>query len=293
MATLELKEIAKFLGLSYRIARLPSTLCFTSASLVGSILASMTFDLRIFLALLFSGFSTSFAFIFNDIFDAELDRSAGINRNPVSTGEVSFGRGISLALIFLMASIAIIPFLCYENRFLGLIVIFLYTTYSWLIRAKARPVLDVVYHGLSLAILGMIGYLEYGSFDETCLLFGFLAFFLSATSQLLQEVRDYETDRKMVKTTAIQLGKKASLILCLLFLSFAQAIFFLLLFFEAFPFGILFLSPLAYLIIAPIIRAVRNEGYEKEALEDIGRRRHILILICIIFLILWKMEIEL
>ncbi|MBS7609572.1 UbiA prenyltransferase family protein, partial [Candidatus Bathyarchaeota archaeon] len=131
-----------------------------------------------------------------------------MTRNPVYTGEVSFRRSIAFALLFLMASLTTLPFLCYENRFLGQILIFLYATYSWLIRAKARHVLDVIYHGLSLAILATIGYLEYGGFDGTCLLFGFLVFFLSATSQLLQEVRDYETDRKMLKTTVIQLGKK-------------------------------------------------------------------------------------
>ncbi|MBS7609571.1 hypothetical protein KEJ19_03245, partial [Candidatus Bathyarchaeota archaeon] len=78
-----------------------------------------------------------------------------------------------------------------------------------------------------------------------------------------------------------------------LFLLFALAIFFVLLFFEAFPLGILLLSPLAYLIVAPIIRAIRNEGYEKEALDKIRRRRHILILLCVAFLILWKLYIGL
>jgi 4-hydroxybenzoate polyprenyltransferase len=241
---------------------------------------------------MFSAFSTSFAFIINDIFDEELDRSAGIRRNPLSTGEISPRMGLPLALIFLFASLSIIPLLCFENRLLGLALVFLYATYSWHIRAKARPPLDILYHGLCLALLGMMGYLEYGSFDMTCFLFGSLAFFLSATSQILQEVRDYETDRKMLKTTVTQLGKKKSLILSLLFLASAQGMFFLLLLHDAFPLGILILSPFAYFIVAPIIRAIHKVGYEKEELEEIRRRRLFLILLAITFLILGRLNLD-
>lgn len=235
---------------------------------------------------MFSAFSTSFAFIINDLSDAELDRSAGVLRNPVSTGELSWGRCISLALSFLIVSLVTLFFLRFQNQLLGLVVILLYFTYSWLVRAKARPALDISYHGLCLAILTTIGYLEFRPFDITCFLLASLVFLLSATSQILQEVRDYETDRKMVTTTVTLLGKKISLILCLAFLASAFAIFLLLLFYSVFPLEILLLSPLAYFIIAPIIRAANNEEYEDRMLREIRENRLILIAISIAFLIL-------
>jgi len=208
-------------------------------------------------------------------------------RNPVSTGELSLGRCISLALSFLLASLVTLFSLSLQNQLLGLAVIFLYFTYSWLVRAKARPVLDISYHGLCLAILATIGYAGYRPFDITCFLLASLVFLLSATSQILQEVRDYETDRKMVKTTVTLLGKRMSLILCLAFFASAFAIFLLLLFYDVVPLEILLLSPLAYFIIAPIIRAIHNEEYE-DMLREIRKKRLILIAILIAVLILGR-----
>ncbi len=175
--------------------------------------------------LIFSVFSTTFAFVVNDLSDVKLDRSAGVLRNPVSTGELSLGGIISLALSFLLVSLASLFFLSLQTRLLGLVVIFLYFTYSWLVRAKARPILDIVYHGLCPAILTIMGYTKYRSFDATCFILASMVFFISAMSQILQEVRDYETDRKMIKTTVTLLGKRRSLILCLAFCTSALTIF--------------------------------------------------------------------
>ena len=94
----------------------------------------------------------------NDLSDAEFDRSAGVIRNPVSTNELSRGKSIFLALFLLLVSVAALPPLSQRNQLLGLVVVFLYLTYSWLVRAKARPILDVVYHGLYLANLAVMGF---------------------------------------------------------------------------------------------------------------------------------------
>jgi len=90
----------------------------------------------------------------------------------------------------------------------------------------------------------------------------------------------------MVKTTVTLLGKRMSLILCLAFLASAFAIFLLLLFYGVIPLEILLLSPLAYFIIAPIIRAIHNEEYEDRMLREIREKRLILIAILIAVLIL-------
>jgi 4-hydroxybenzoate polyprenyltransferase len=263
-------------------------LCFTSATVVGAILSSSIVDSRMVWLLMFSAFSAAFGFVVNDLSDAELDRSAGVLRNPFSKGELSRGRGIMLAIFLFLVSMMPLFSLSLKSQLLGLVVIFLYFTYSWILRAKAWPILDIVYHGSWLAILATMGYAEYRSFNVVCLLLASLVFFLSAVSQILQEVRDYETDRKTVRTTVTLLGRKRSLVLCLAFFMSALAIFLLLLFYSVFPFEILLLSPLAYLIVAPIIQAIDNEEYEDVMLKKIRERRLIIIATLIVTLILTK-----
>jgi len=282
------KEFVAVMKASYRAIRFSSVLCFTSATLVGAILTGSRLDLGIIWLLLFSVSSTSFAFIINDLSDAELDRSAGILRNSVSTGELSYGRCILLALSFLLVSLASLPFLNFQNQLIGLLGIFLYFTYSWGLRAKARPILDILYHGLGLAILATMGYLGYSTFNFACLLLASLVFLLSATSQVLQEIRDYETDIKKVKTTVTLLGKRLSLIICLAFLSLASTIFCLLLFYAVLPLEILLLSPLAYFIVAPLIRTIRNEKYQDNMLREIKKARLIFIGALLAFLISYR-----
>lgn len=248
-------------------------------------MASSIIDSKMVWLLMFSAFSTAFGFVINDLSDAELDRSAGVLRNPFSTGELSNGKGIILAVFLLLVSTMALSSLNLKNQLLGLIVIFLYFTYSWIVRAKARPILDVAYHGFSLAILATIGYAEYRSFNIVSLLLASLVFFLSVISQILQEVRDYETDRRVVRTTAILLGKKKSLILCLAFFTSAIMITIILLFYGTIPFEILLLSPLAYFIMVPIIQAIRNDEHES-MLRKIRERRLIMIAALIVTLIL-------
>ena len=281
-----LRKIAEFLKASYRAIRVSSVLCFTSATIVGAVLAGSLINLRTVWLITFSLFSAAFAFVINDLSDAELDRSAGVLRNPVSTGDLSLRGGISLTFLLLLVSVAALLSLSLQSQLLGLVVISIYFTYSWGVRAKARPVFDIAYHGLGPAIFATIGYIEYRPFDVTCFFLASLVFLLSAISQILQEVRDYETDRKMVKTTVTLLGKKLSLILCLVFFVFAFVLLFLLLFYGVVPFSILLMSPLAYFIVAPIIRAIVNEEYENRMLRDIKEKRLILIAILIVALIL-------
>ena len=238
--------------------------------------------------LMFSAFSTAFGFVVNDLSDAELDRSAGVIRNPVSTGELSSGRCISVALILLFVSLVALSSLSFMNQLLGLVVIFLYFTYSWLVRAKTRPMLDIAYHGLCLAILATMGYMEYRPFDVDCLLGVSIVFLLSAMSQVLQEVRDFETDRNMIRTTVIFIGKRRSLILCLAFFASAFSIFLLLLSNGAVPLEVLLLSPLTYFIIAPITQATFNEDHVDRMLREIREKRLIMVALLIAALILGR-----
>jgi 4-hydroxybenzoate polyprenyltransferase len=149
---------------------------FTSAAFAGVVLAGSPIGLRVIWLLIFSISSATLGFVTNDLLDAELDRSAGVTRNPVSTGQLSRRGSIIAALLFLLVSLAALPSLSPQNQLLGLLVLFLYFTYSGLIRAKTRPVLDIVYHGLCLAILATMGYTVYRPFNFVSLLFASIVF---------------------------------------------------------------------------------------------------------------------
>ena len=282
----DFKASANLLGVIYETIRLPSTLAFTSAAFAGAVLTGSPIGHRVIWLLIFSMSSAAFGFVVNDLFDAEHDRSVGATRNPVSTGQLSRRGSIALALFFLLVSLAALSSLSLQNQLLGLVVVFLYLTYSGLLRAKARPVLDIVYHGLCLAILATMGYTVYVPFNFVCLLFASIAFLLSSMSEILQEVRDYETDRGMIMNTVIFLGKRRSLVLCLaLFMSTFPFLSILILRGVLSP-VILILSPLAYFILAPIVRAIINEEYEGKMLRAISQKRLIMIALLIVALVL-------
>jgi len=280
--------LTKFLGTIYKTIRFHSILGFSSVVLIGAIFAGSSIDLEIVWPLIFSAFNAAFGFVVNDLSDAELDSLSDVIRNPVSTNELSKGKALSVALFFLLGSIVSLSFLSLQNQSLGLVVIFLSLTYSWIIRAKARPILDIAYHGLVLAILATIGYTEYGPLDVKCLIYVSIVFLLSSMSQILQEIRDYKTDRTMIMTTVTLLGKRRSLILCLALIISTFPLVILLLLKGVVPFELLILSPLVYFIIAPITRAIINEAYEEKMLREIRERRLIIIGILITALILGR-----
>ena len=86
-----------------------------------------------------------------------------------------------------------------------------------------------------------------------------------------QEVRDYETDKKVIVTTVTLLGKKRSLVLCLTLFTFTFSFLLLLIIKGAVSLEIFILSPLTYFIMAPITRAIINEEYEEKMLREIER----------------------
>jgi len=279
---------SEFLGAIYRAVRFSSILCFTSTTFVGAILANSIIDSRILWLLMFSASTTSFGFVVNDLSDAELDRSANVLRNPFSTGDLSRNRGIMISCFLFLVSLASLSSLSIQNQLFGIVVIFLYFTYSWIVRAKARPILDILYHGSCLAILATMGYVEYRCLDLASLLLASLVFFLSSISQILQEVRDYDSDRKTIRTTTALLGKKRSLILCLAFYAFVLTIFISLISYGVVPFEILLLTPTVYFYIPPFIKSIINEEYEDKMLKRIRGSRLLIIGAIITILILWR-----
>lgn len=261
----------------FELSRFKSTLKFVLATVSGLIIAYPNIDFSVIPLLLFTGFSTAFGFVINDISDVEVDKLAGKARNPIVTGKISETTGTLLASYYLLAALLALHFLSSHNQMLGFTVLFLYYTYSFIVRAKAKPFLDVIYHSVCLAIFPLMAYTQYRPVDNTCLLLAGAIFLLSGMSQLLQEVRDYESDRKIIKTTVILLGKRTALTLCLAFFMSAFTAFLISPLYGIVPYELLLLSPLAYFIAAPIFKTIRDETHQDNMIKEIKQKTTLIV----------------
>ena len=265
-----------------KILRPRTFFLFLIISPLGSIMASLGNVFEGIISMTFSGLITAFGLVLNDVEDTELDALAGKNRNPIAFGELSKRSGYLIALTFLLLSISMMPFLNSYNKILGLIVTFLFYSYSSGIRAKSKPILDIAYHGLCLAIFAVMGYVSQRPPDIPCLLFSAVIFFLSSVSQILQEIRDWDFDRKMIETTVTKLGKRYSLVLCLVFFSIVYGLFATAFLHRILPLEYLLLSPLTYFVISPIVLTIRDMKRLDDTIRLINNRVPILAVILIV-----------
>lgn len=150
------------------LIRFKTTLNFALTTISGLVLAYPNIDFLAIHLLLFTGFSTAFAFAINDISDVKVDKLVKKVRNPIVTEKITRRRSILLSSLFILVALLALSFLSFHNWLLGLAVIFIYSTYSFLMRAK--PVLDVIYHSAGLSFFTLMGYVQYKPVDVHCLL---------------------------------------------------------------------------------------------------------------------------
>jgi 4-hydroxybenzoate polyprenyltransferase len=213
-------------------------------------------DIRLLTVLLANCLTVGYAFMINDIEDAEDDKHEPIRaeRNAVAMGEISpsqawlasFATAGLAAVLFALSGWA--AFIC------GMVTLILAHLYSWKpVRLKALPIVDLVSHVLMLAALLMLApYLVYKSqmvLEVWCLLAAVTA--ISAYGQLYNQVRDYEADRAAgLKNTASILGKSVTQGLSYLSIGVAVLGFAVPILREAFPIwlaGVLVaIAPIAY-----------------------------------------------
>ena len=168
--------------------------CYLVSALACAFVARYPIDSRILPVLLFVAVSSIFGFVTNDIADAELDRKAGKLRNPVASGDLSVAAAWTLVLAFLGGAALSIYLLSFLNRLLGILVIMLFGGYSFGLRAKARPGLDVFCHASWNAIYGVMAYSVYHPIDFVGAGLSGMLFLLSMLAELVNEIRDHDSD---------------------------------------------------------------------------------------------------
>lgn len=192
-------------------------------SLVGVKLADAPLDWRLPVVLMTNFLTVCFAFMINDIEDAELDAQHPGKRlrNPVSSGELARPWAHTAAGAVAILTLLLGVLLGGWALLLVLAGLVLGWIYSWqALRLKAMPVADLISHTLMLAgIQFLVGYFSYakGSWSIWPVLAAFMLF--SAYGELYNELHDFETDRASgLHTTAVVLGRTVTQVLMYTFL---------------------------------------------------------------------------
>jgi 4-hydroxybenzoate polyprenyltransferase len=174
-----------------------------------------TLDWRLFVILVANLGAVAYAFMINDIEDADddiQDLERG-QRNPVAMNEISRSAawlasiGVAVMAAFAYAVAGWVPFI------LGVITLILAHLYSWKpVRLKARPLVDILSHALFLStLLFLVAYYIYADELGSLWILALGTFLISANGQLYNQVRDYEADRLAgLHNTASILGKRVT-----------------------------------------------------------------------------------
>lgn len=195
-------------------------------TLLGTSTGNGTFGWKLFIIIAANLLVVSFAFMINDVEDADDDavNPAKVNRNPVSAGRLSSTLGYLVS--FGAAILAFILFLYLGGLplYLGLMSLILSFLYSWkMIRLKALPFVDMICHCLMLA--GLQYLIGFTAFSPQLTGYQWFWPFLCVTSisiygELHNEIRDLKYDKKVGLThTAGVLGRRKTFLLLTMFLS--------------------------------------------------------------------------
>lgn len=195
----------------------------------------------------------AFAFMVNDLEDAEDDRFSPERaaRNPVTMGEVSRRAGWRAAGAAGAAGMGLFLAVGRATFAAGLVMAALAYLYSWQpVRLKAIPLFDVVSHVLMLSTLLFVT--AYAAYDRApsaavWLVIAALTLF-SAYGQFYNQVRDFEADRAAgLHNTAHLVGKRAVQRLGYASLAVAGGCMILAAALGAFPPGVIVISPVVIL----------------------------------------------
>ena len=112
-----------------------------------------------------------------------------------------------------------------------------------------------------------------------------LLFLSSMLMELLNEIRDHDSEKDIIRTTATAIGKRGTLKLCILILLLILSLFVSLTITGALPLILLIFSPSIIFLLKPIINAMRSEQNEQNLLPTlVSRGATIVILIFIAYL---------
>ena len=215
---------------------------------------------------------TSFAFVINDLSDVDLDRLNKKTRNPIANNRITLKEAKLIAAVLLILTLTTSYFLPTNLIYYSIALIFISITYSFFIKAKSIPLLDLIYHGLGPTIGFLMFSSLYREIDFSIIFASIIAFNLFSIIQLLQQVRDFDTDVKLIKTTTITLGEKNTIKISIVLLASLIVVLCFAILTSVYPLKSVLYIPLSYLLFEPLIKALRNKIQGKNLLHIFTRR---------------------
>ena len=155
-----------------------------------------------------------YAFSINNCFDVDTDTKnpAKVRKNPIASGELSLKAGLLLSALLATAGTGLALTTNLKAFAVYLTMILLATAYSAPPRLKARPIVDVLSHGLFFGGLPFVyGAIVDGNLSEVEVLMAIGIAIYSFALELRNHLGDYESDLMAgLKTTPIAIGKARS-----------------------------------------------------------------------------------
>jgi 4-hydroxybenzoate polyprenyltransferase len=237
-----MKLLKNFIKLSRYKEHLPFVVPLT---ILGALIAinntPLTLDFRLVTTLIANILAVSFAFMINEIEDAEDDKRDPKRalKNPIASKAID--KQTAYLGTFAVAGIAILLYFFSGKAvlFIGLLTILLAQLYSWKkVRLKAWPITDFVSHSLMLsALLIIAGYVTYSTQNNIIIsLIAFSMTLFSVYGQLYNQLRDFDMDKKAgLKNTAILLGEDRTKILMYMTLTLGLSFLLVAIYKDAFP----------------------------------------------------------
>jgi len=258
---------------------------FVAAGLMGC-LSTRRIDLRMGALLLFIAVSSMSGFVLNDLCDVEEDKLKKECRNPISAGKIGFRESSIVFIALTLLSIALLCTLTKGPSILGLITLINFWLYSWGLRLKTKPFLDLIVHGAWPALYATMGYLLYLPLDLGILSLSLILFLLSMVSQILQELRDMETDNS--SNTVKILKQRNSIKLTILLMLISITLYVSTSIMGFIPFIYIFLTPLFYLLAEPLTKTLSQKIDPPEAIAKLRIRGLILAALMVVLYVSYE-----
>ncbi len=255
------------------------------ACLSGALLSETVFDVRLLQLIAYTLFGSISAFVINDLADISADLAVGRFRNPLTTGEL----GVKEVLTFFTSTsaLAIISLIGVNlHAFtLALITLTLSYLYSIGIRFKEFIPADLLIHGLVPALLTLTSYIVFRPLDVKALILSSMVFTASCIGGILQEIRDLSNVRSTVKYLGVRRSKDLTLIL-----TTSTLVLYLLLTVTVYELNYLVVyTPLAYLILSPVIRFWKDELVVEELISKLRSRTTVIATLIVTTYLLLKL----
>jgi 4-hydroxybenzoate polyprenyltransferase len=275
-------------------------LLFTTVlTLLGGLIAygvrDESLDWRLFAVLVANLAAMAYAFMINDIEDAEDDahEAARGSRNPITTGEVTRQQGWMAAV--LMVVVALVGYwLGGINAFVtGVVILVLAHLYSWKpIRLKALPLVDILSHASFLAmLLFLAAFFIYSTDIGEIWILAIGTFLISAYGQLWNQVRDYEADRAAgLKNTASVLGQSLTQMLAHASIFGFLGTVLISIYLGFFPLWLAFVLLIATPIVLYLGRHNTTDMRGSETEDFVGKTQEQWLIVFILVLLAWLIE---